>query len=162
MRTWAAVLVGIVCMCTSTAPVFSESGATGELLLDMLTALDKAQPADSSKVEEIFGQSIGCPPNGAGDCQKRDVTIGQVKMGRLEFRRRAAVRLLILHELSGSCLSIASIEERFGVGSLDNSCTDGHTCWYWGMTRPWGRLSFGVTESNSKCANSVVMNAPMK
>jgi hypothetical protein len=109
-------------------------------LLDLIARVDAAQPADRTAVERLLGQPLTCKDN---FCDNDRMRMGSVVIGHVNYRMQTNGALLVLEGFS-ECLAPAKIRARYPGGQFDNGCSDGVTCNYYSLKRPWGRLSIGV------------------
>ncbi len=127
--------------------------------IEFVASVDRSEPIDRKAVERLVGGELRCSGSTYLYCDLRDLNLGAVKVGHLNFRKTGHGSILILGELSGECVPVAALQRRFGLGRLSQGCTDGHTCFYWETKRPWGSLRIGVRDTPpADCATDVVLD----
>jgi hypothetical protein len=142
------------------APSLSASESAPPAFMAFIDALDRAEPIDPQKLQQLVGRPLNCKENhGRADCEDHDVRIGEVVVGELSLRYGAFGSILLLERLSGACVPADALERRFGPARLDEGCTDGVTCWYREIKRPWGVLDTGLGDDlHAPCAKSIIAN----
>ena len=152
--------LAILAACLVAASAGSTATAPPQTVLKLVEAVDRAEPVDQVALARLLGRDLECTQGGRVNCHVRNVDIGGGMIGRLKlnlFQGRSWLVLELLHA-DRQCVTIDSLVDRFGRGAVVNGCTDGHSCSYMDIQRPWGKLSVGLPDDPAEtCANSIVM-----
>ncbi len=155
-----ALALAIFSVCLSAAPAGTTATVPTQTMLQLVEAVDRAEPIDQVTLGRLVGRDLECSKGERVNCRSRDVDLGAGTIGRLNlklFEGRSWLVMDLAH-VDGQCVTIESLIDRFGRGSVVNGCTDGHSCSYMEIQRPWGKLSVGLPDDPAgKCAKTIVM-----
>lgn len=124
----------------------------------LFSKLDKAIASSPPKADDIiaaFDLSEECRTK---FCHFKQGHIGGLRFDSGNFRQRGSGLILVLEDLSGTCVRASEIEAYYGTEKPHASCSSGG-CWYAAAHYPWGDLAFGLEEPRSRCVSSIVINS---
>lgn len=150
-----ALLMLLLCASSSQAQTSARRTFFG-----LVAALDAAEPLNRARVERLIGKPLVC--ESAGDCMAKDVALDGVTIGSVDFRGTGKT-LLILDDLTGSCVDADRLVARYPAMGVTQACTDGATCLYYEIERRWGQMSIGIPAlPAAQCATSVIFDTTMR
>jgi hypothetical protein len=129
-------------------------------VVELVARVDREGPIRLDWIKRMFGAAVQCDGDSERTyCEGIKVTVGGVKLSKVDFRQTELGSLLIL-DFNEQCASVSELRARFSWQSVENGCTDGAICMYAETKRRWGKLSVGLPDKpSSTCAKSVIFDA---
>ena len=127
-------------------------------LLDVIADIEGAQPIKNRAKFRTLPCTEEALPKGHS-CWSNDVSLRNLKIGKVEFRPQNFGSIIQLDEVGPGCIRLQLIADKYPGGKTENSCSDSY-CAYYGIQRSWGHLAFRIPDDSDDkpCVRNVVFN----